>query len=234
MPLAVRMTDANACTVVREARQFFRRPCRRSTSPAIPSVVPSNATDAGAVAVDGRPVIPSTPAASRADPAPEPFEAAALCAPFALWPLEIVDVVPPPCVVHELRRSVVGDVPADAFAPRHVDAEGFPPAALLSEPIAEKSSDAEDGPVPQLVSRLTSVGTPGEASAVEQVEAYVGSWAEPIPAAHAPNALVAVATASARTRESDVETLLRLPSAFADGPDVVVAGADPSGADGLV
>jgi hypothetical protein len=122
-------------------------------------------------------------------------------------------------------------VSADALAPRHVDAEGFPPAALLSEPLAEKSSDADDGPGPQLVSRLTSVGTPGEASAVEQVEAYVGSWAEPIRAAHAPNVPVAVAMAFARTRESDVETVDRLASAFADGPDVV--GADPSGADGL-
>jgi len=115
-----------------------------------------------------------------------------------------------------------------------VDPEGpplAPLAPLLSE--AEKLSDAVDGPVPQLVSRLTSVGTPGEASAVEQVEAFVGSWAEPIPAAHAPNAAVAVAIALARTRESDVETLERLASAFADGPDVVGAGADPSGAEGL-
>ena len=134
-------------------------------------------------------------------------------------------------MVHVLLRSVVGDVPADASAPRHVDPDGAPPAPLLSAPFAEKSSDAEEGPVPQLVSRLTSVGTPGEASAVEQVEAFVGSWAEPIPAAVAPNAPVAVATAFARMRESDVETLDRLVSAFADGPDAV--GDDPSGADGL-
>lgn len=193
--------------------------------------MPRNATEAGAVAVDGRPAIPRTAAASRADPALDPFVVAPLCGPFALWPLETVDGVAPLCAVHELVKSVVGDVPADAFAPRHVDPEGPPAAPLLSAPFAEKSSDAEEGPVVQLVSRLTSVGTPGEASAVEQVEAFVGSWAEPIPAAVAPNAPVAVATAFARTRESDVETLDRLVSAFADGPDVV--GDDPSGADGL-
>jgi len=37
--------------------------------------------------------------------------------------------------------------------------------------------------------------------------------------------------AFARTRESEVETLLRLASAFADGP--LVVGADPSGEEGL-
>ena len=42
-----------------------------------------------------------------------------------------------------------------------------------------------------------------------------------------------MAIAFARTRESEVETLDRLASAFADGPDVVGAGADPSGAEGL-
>jgi len=42
-----------------------------------------------------------------------------------------------------------------------------------------------------------------------------------------------VATAFARTCPSEVDTVLRLASAFAAGPVVVVAGADPSGADGL-
>jgi hypothetical protein len=52
-----------------------------------------------------------------------------------------------------------------------VDPDGVPAAPLLPEPFALKSSDAEDGDVPQLVPRLASVGTPGEASAVEQVDA---------------------------------------------------------------
>jgi hypothetical protein len=42
-----------------------------------------------------------------------------------------------------------------------------------------------------------------------------------------------VATAFARTCPSEVDTVLRLASAFAAGPVVVGAGADPSGADGL-
>ena len=104
---------------------------------------------------------------------------AALCAAFALWLLEVVDGVAPPCAVHELVRSVVGDVPAEAFAPRHVDPEGPPLAPLPSEPFAEKLSDAVDGPVPQLVSRLTSVGTPGEASTVEQVDAFLREELDP-------------------------------------------------------
>jgi len=83
------------------------------------------------------------------------------------------------------------------------------------------------------VPRLTSVGTPGDASAVEHVEAFVGSWADPIPASDPAKAARAVAIAFARTRESEVETVVRLASAFAVGPVVVGAGADPSGADGL-
>jgi hypothetical protein len=72
--------------------------------------------------------------------------------------------------VQPLPRSVVGDKPADASAPRHVDPDGVP-AAPLPEPFALKSSDAEEGCVPQLVPRLASVGTPGVTSAVEHVEA---------------------------------------------------------------
>jgi hypothetical protein len=83
------------------------------------------------------------------------------------------------------------------------------------------------------VPRLALVGTPGDAPAVEHVEAYVGSSAEPIPASDPAKEPRAVAIAFARTRESEVETVVRLVSAFADGPDVVGAGADPSGADGL-
>jgi hypothetical protein len=72
-------------------------------------------------------------------------------------------------------KSVVGLVPADPLAVRHADPEGRPAAAFRSEPFAPKSSEAEDGCVPQFVPRLASVGTPGDASAVEQVEAFVGS-----------------------------------------------------------
>jgi hypothetical protein len=131
-----------------------------------------------------------------------------------------------------MLRSVVGDTPAEASAPRHDDAEGPPAAPLPSALLAEKSSEAVDGPLPQLVPRLASVGTPGDTSAVEHIDAFVGSSAEAMPAAEPANAPVPVATTFAWTRESDIETLLRLASAFADGPDVVGVGADPSGADG--
>jgi len=126
-------------------------------------------------------------------------------------------------------RSLVGEGPADAFAIKHAEPEGDPAAPLASEPFAEKSSDAEDGWVPQFVPRLASVGTPGDASAVEQVERYVGSSAEPTPASDPVNVPVTVATAFARTRESEVDTDVWLASAFAVGPDVV--GAEPSGVD---
>lgn len=79
---------------------------------------------------------------------------------------------------------------------------------------------------------LASVGTPGEASAVEHVEAFVGSSAEPNPSTAPANEPVAAAIALARTREFEVEALDRLASALADGPDVVGVGADPSGDDG--
>src|SRR5712692_5056147 len=132
-----------ASGVVREARQFSRRLRRRSTIPATPSVAPNSVTDACAVAVDGRPTIPSTALASRADPALEPLGAAPLCAPFARSSRvpEAVDGVAPPCVVHGLLKSFVGDGPADALAPRHVDPEGVPEPPLLSAPFAEKSSE---------------------------------------------------------------------------------------------
>jgi hypothetical protein len=158
-------------------------------------------------------------------------EAPALCVLLARpSPLfEPVDELAPPCTVHVLLSSVVGDGPADVFATRHVDPEGAPAAPLPSDPFAEKSSEAEDGSVPQLVPRLTSVGTPGEASAVEHVEAMVGSSAEPTPASEPANEPVTVATAFARIPESVVETLVWLASASAEGPDVVGAGAEPSG-----
>jgi hypothetical protein len=127
-------------------------------------------------------------------------------------------------------KSLVGDRPADISASRHDEAEGVPPAPLPSALFAEKSSDTVDGSVPHAVLRLASVGTPGEASAVEQVEALVGSSADAIPATDPANAPVAVASRCARACESEAETVLRLVSAFAVGPDVV--GADPSGACG--
>jgi hypothetical protein len=128
---------------------------------------------------------------------------------------------------------VVGLVPADPFAIRQADPEGPPAAPLPSEPFAPKSSEAEDGCVPQFVPRLASVGTPGDASAVEQVEAFVGSCAAANRSTAPANDPVAVAIAFARTRESEVDTLDRLASAFADGPEVVGVGVDPSGADGF-
>ena len=131
-----------------------------------------------------------------------------------------------------VSNSLVGDKPADIVAARQDEAVGVPAAPLPSALFAEKSSDAEDGSFPQLVPRLASVGSPGVTSAVEQVEAFVGSSTEAIPAADPANEPVAEATRSARTRESDAEMLVLLVSAFADGPDVVAVGADPSGTDG--
>jgi len=73
--------------------------------------------------------------------------------------------------VQSSLRSAVGLVPAEASAPRHVDPDGVPAAPLPLELFEAKSSDTKDGFVPQLVPRLASVGTPGEASAVEHVDA---------------------------------------------------------------
>jgi hypothetical protein len=153
------------------------------------------------------------PADPFAFPADEPAEGVALCS------------------AHELLRSAVGDGPAEASARKHADPDGVPDAPFPSELFAEKSSEADEGSVPQLVPRLASVGTPGDASAVEHVEARVGSSADPMPAIEPANAAVASASAIARTRESEAVTLVRLVSASAAGPDVV--GADPSGAEGF-
>jgi hypothetical protein len=212
----------------------LRRLNRRSAKPAPPSVIPSSASDTGAVALDGRDVIPSKPVELPEVRAFESVDAAALCVvpPRPVPAVEPVDEFASPDAVHTLLSSVVGDGPADAFAPRHVDPEGVPAAPVPSDPFVAKSSDALDGSVPQVVPRLASVGTPGDASAVEQVEAMVGSSAEPTPASEPANEPVTVATAFALTSESDVETLVWLASASAEGPDVVAAGTDPSGADG--
>ena len=180
-------------------------------------------------------MIPSTVAACRAVVALEPVEAAPfripLARPFPVF--EAADRLASPCVVQVVLSSLVGDGPADMLARKHAEPEGVPAAPLPSEPFAEKSSEAEDGWAPQFAPRLASVGMPGDASAVEQVEAFVGSSAEPIPASDPANEPVAVATAFARTCESEVVMVVRLASALADGPDVVGAGADPSGVDVL-
>jgi hypothetical protein len=125
----------------------------------------------------------------------------------------------------------VGDGPAEASAKKHAEPDGVPEAPFPSELFAEKSSEADDGWVPHLVARLASVGMPGDASAVEHVEARVGSSADPMPATDPANDAVASASAFARTRESEAVTLVSLASASAAGPDVV--GVDPSGAEGV-
>ena len=144
--------------------------------------MPRSAGDAGAVAVDGREAIPSSLLALPEVVALEPVEAARSFPVF-----DPVDEVALPCAVHEVLSSLVGDGPADVFARKHADPDGVPPAPLPSEPFAEKSSEAEEGSAPQFVPRLVSVGTPGDASAVEQVEALVGSSAETIPASDPAN-----------------------------------------------
>ena len=181
--------------------------------------------------MDGREAIPSRLAACREVVALESTEPIPFCVPLAP-PLPSVDAVgelAALCAVQDELRSLVGEGPADAFASKHAEPDGDPAAPLPSEPLVEKSSDAEDGWVPQFVPRLASVGTPGDASPVEHVDRYVGSSAEPTPAIDPASEPVTVATAFARTRESEVDTDDRLASALAVGPDVV--GAEPSGAD---
>jgi hypothetical protein len=198
--------------------------------------MPSSASDAGAVAVDGRESIPSKLAACREVVALELTELAPfgvpLAPPFPVF--DGMDELASPCAVQDEPRSLVGEGPADPFASKHAEPDGDPAAPLPSEPFAEKSSEAEDGWVPQLVPRLASVGMPGAASPVEHVDRYVGSSAEPTPATDPANEPVMVATAFALTRESEVDMDVRLASAFAAGPDVVGAepsGVDPSGSD---
>ena len=113
-------------------------------------------------------------AAFRAGPACESVEdAAPFCVPLMRPPplLEGMDSFVPPCGVHISLSSAVGEAPADASAARQDDPDGFPPAPLASDPLAEKASETEDGSVPQFVLTLASVGTPGDASAVEHVDA---------------------------------------------------------------
>jgi len=135
-------------------------------------------------------------------------EPAPLGAPFTLPLFEPLDGPALLGTVQPSLRPAVGEVPAVASAPRHVDPDGVPAAPLPLELLEAKASDTKDGFVPQLVPRLASVGTPGEASAVEHVDAYVGSSAEPTPASDPAKDAVPMAIALARTRESEAETLV--------------------------
>lgn len=178
--------------------------------------------------------MPSTLPASRGFLSPESVETGPLGVPFSPGFPGLVspEGVVPPCAAHPSLRSRLGDGPADASARRHAEPEGVPAAPLPSASLPEKSSETDEGAVPQFVPRLALVGVPGSASAVEQVDAKVGSSTQPTPAAPAANDPVAVPTAFARTRDCEMETLLWLVSASAFGPDVVGVGADPSGAAG--
>jgi len=94
-------------------------------------------------------------------------------------------------VPHELPSPAEGVVPADALAVEHDDADGVPPAACLFALFAAESSETVDGVPPHAVPRLAFAGTPGSAAAVVQVEAFVGSCAEPTRRSDAPAAPVA-------------------------------------------
>jgi hypothetical protein len=116
----------------------------------------------------------------------------------------------------------------------HDEADGVPAAPLPLAPFAAESSDTLVGASPHAVPRLAVVGVPGDTPAVEQVDAFVGSCADPKSPADAPAAPVARDRSVARTPESVVVMLDRLASASAVGPLVCGAGALPFGADGLV
>src|SRR5258708_10214213 len=154
-------------------------------------------------------------AAAAARSAALPVPPAALVSPGAV-------PVAPVEVAGAARASAMpadGATPADAVAERQEELEGVPLAPYPPAPVAAKSSDALVGSPPQAVPRLTFVGAPGVASAVVQIDANVGSCAEPTPSAHAPNAPVALEMMAARTPpQSVVETGVRLPSATSDSP----------------
>lgn len=200
------------------------------------NMAPRSDADAPAVALEGSDAMPSTLMRFGESAAPEDVDDEPALAPFATFVVSplfdpVVGTAPVPAA-HESVSAVVGEGPAEALAPRHVDPDGSPAAALPSVPFAEKSSDAVEGPLAQLVARLTSVGTPGEASAAEHVDRKVGSSAPPTPLTDPPKAFVPVAMRFTRARESDSETVLLLASASVVGPDVVGLGAEPSGAAG--
>jgi hypothetical protein len=211
---------------------LFGRLRRRRNIPAPAMIPPSTIADSVFVALDGSDAIPRSLAAKPSAFAFEGVVGVVFADPFAFPEDEPADEVAL-CWLHGLLRSAAGFGPAEASARKHEEPDGVPDVPLPSELVAEKSSKADDGSAPQLVPTLASVGTPGDASAVEQVEAYVGSSAEPTPASDPQNEPVALAIAFARTPRSVLETLVRLASAAADGPDVVGAGGDPLGADGF-
>jgi hypothetical protein len=142
----------------------------------------------------------------------------ALPASLALRPL-VPDGVP--ALVedpHDVPRPPDGATPADALAVEHDDAAGVPPAPLPFALFAAEFSETVDGWPPHAVPRLAFVGTPGAASAVVHVDAFVGSCAEPTRRSDAPAAPVARDRILARRRESDIETSLWLVSPLAVGP----------------
>jgi hypothetical protein len=199
-----------------------------------PRVIPSSAGDAGAVALDGSAVIPSRPVVLPAVRALESVEAAPLCVvparPFAMF--EGVDELrrPARCNCCRARSSETGrpmrsrrDTSTPTVSRRRRCHSSRSPKSLRKLRTAASRSSCRG---------LTSAGTPGDASVVEQVEAKVGSSADPTPASEPANEPVAVATAVARIPESVALTLVWLASASAEGPDVVASGTDPSGADG--
>lgn len=104
--------------------------------------MPSSASDAGAVALEGSESIPSTPVRLIELLMLEPVVAAPFCVLLVCVPLapprllKVVGEPTPPGAVHALVRSPAGDGPADASAPRHVDAEGVPAVPVLFDPFA--------------------------------------------------------------------------------------------------
>ena len=200
------------------------------------NAAPRSDADASAVALDGSDATPSRLMRLLAPALFEDGDDEPAFAPFPLFAVSpLFDPVAGPApvaAVHESVSAAVGALPAEAFAPKHDDADGLPPAALPSVWFAAKSSDAVDAPSGQLVVKLASVGVPGEASAAEHVERNVGSSAPPIPLSDPPNAFRPIAMRFTRARESETETVLLLASASVVGPDVVGVGVDPSGAEG--
>jgi hypothetical protein len=116
----------------------------------------------------------------------------------------------------------------------HDEADGVPAAPLPLAPFAAESSDTLVGASPHAVPRLAVVGVPGDTPAVEQVDAFVGSCADPKSPADAPAAPRALDRNVARTPESVVVMLVRLASASAVGWLACGVGALPLGADGFV
>ena len=203
--------------------------------------MPRPAIEPSAVDVDGRVARPSTAAAKPFEPvcvatAFAPSVSPAPAAPLPLRPVlpGTVDGVALLEDPHADSSPPEGETPADALAVMQDDAEGVPapfPPALFA---AESSETVDGAPPPHALLRLAFVGAPGDASAFVQVEAFVGSCAEPRSPADAPAAPVAREMIVACAPESDVQTLVWLVSPSAVGPLVCGAGAPLPGAAGSV